>query len=152
MHLSYSRIKQLIPKFNEIALSDFDFWQICKKEKIAVKEMNLRVDGYYQIHRGKSFILIDSRLHGIAWRHTAYHELFHHYLDVPRAAKVRNQTMFKNSKQINTKADQIADALATIALLPFPKLLEVQNSDLYEDLEFATLVMNRIAILADFGV
>lgn len=152
MHLSYSRIKQLIPKFNEIALSDFDFWQLCKKEKITVREMNLKVDGYYQIHRGKFFILLDSRLHGLVWRHTAYHELFHHFLDVPREANAKNRTMFKNSKMINTRADRVADALATIAILPFSKLLEVQNSDLQDDLEFAALVRDRIAILAEFGV
>lgn len=47
MNLAISRIRQIIPQFNEEALTEKDFWLLCEKENIRVVEANLIVDGFY---------------------------------------------------------------------------------------------------------
>ena len=51
MNLAISRIRQIIPHFNEKALTETDFWLICEKENIRVVEANLIVDGFYYQRR-----------------------------------------------------------------------------------------------------
>jgi Zn-dependent peptidase ImmA (M78 family) len=148
MEISYAKIKTIFPHFNEIALTDTEFWETAKSRRIIVREIPLFVEGYYEKRKGKHFIFINSDLRGVKWLHTAYHELCHFYLDVP--PEVADIRLYRSKIQVRTKQEKIADALALMAILPFPDLEQLMHEDLSENRYLAALVRDRIAVLADY--
>jgi Zn-dependent peptidase ImmA (M78 family) len=150
MDISYAKIIKIFPEFNVRPLLAEDFWRVAQTKKIVVKELPLLIDGYYQKKRGKHFILINSRLSGVKWLHTAFHELFHYFLDVPPTA--REITLFRSRTQVLTKREEIADALALMAVLPFQNLKKISSYDLEDNTELAALVRDRITVVAHFGL
>lgn len=151
MEISYDRICQRIKHFNVRPLSDKDFWRIAKRERIVVKEIPLVVDGYYQKKRGRHFIIINSRLRGMKWLHTAFHELMHYFLDVPMATE--EATLYRRSKKTKRplRREEIADAFALMAILPFPELEKLSAEDLHDHPVLAPLVVARLQAYKDFG-
>jgi len=103
MNLAISRIRQIIPHFNEKPLTEKDFWTICEKENIHVVEMCLYVDGFYFSDGASRFIVLNSALRGIFWLENAFHEIAHHFLHTPPRCQ-RQETE--------------ARAIALIAILP----------------------------------
>ncbi len=65
MNLAISRIRQIIPHFNEQALTEKDFWLICEKENIRVIETRLFVDGFYFCDGRRNFIYLNFSLRDI---------------------------------------------------------------------------------------
>lgn len=152
MDISYERICQVLKGFNVKPLSDKDFWRVVKRERIVVKEIPLIVDGYYQKKRGRHYIIINSRLRGTKWLHTAFHELMHFYLDVPFANE--EATLYRRSKKKTKKPlrrEETADAFALMAILPFPELEKLSAEDLEDQTALASLVVARLQVLADLG-
>lgn len=146
MDIAYARIKQIFPQFNEIALTDCDFWRKACLERIIVKEEPLLIDGYYEKKKGKHYILINRSLRGVRWLHTAFHELFHFYLDAPVGDE--EIKLCRSKMQIRTKQETVADALALIAVMPMLELEKLMKEDLTDNQYLMDLVRDRIAVLA----
>lgn len=146
MDLFYDRAKQIFPQFNEIALTDCDFWRKACLERIIVKEKPMLIDGYYEKKKGKHYILINCELKGVRWLHTALHELFHFYFDAPVGDE--EIKLCRSRIQIRTKKEKIADALALIGIMPMPELERLMNEDLTNNQYLMDLVRDRIAVLA----
>lgn len=149
MELSYTKILTVFPKFNQIALTEKDFWRTAKKQKIVVREIPLTIDGYYQKKRGRHYILLNNRLTGIRWLHTAFHELCHYFLDVPE--DLGDYTLYRDLSKKPTKREKIADALSLIAVLPLPELEKITKEDLSDNPWLGNVVRDRIAVLSEFG-
>lgn len=149
MKLSYDKIKSIYPQFNELPLTEEDAWLTAKREKIRVKQEPLLVDGYYTRKKGKHMILIDSRLRDMKWLHTFFHELFHFFLDVPPG---KQDVRFNRSRgQIRSKQELTVDALALIAVIPWPLLLKLQKEDLTDNPALARAVADRIVVRTTYG-
>ena len=147
MELSYKRILEIFALFNIVALTEADFWREAKRNKIVVRHEPLLVDGYYEKKKGRHYIVINSSLQGVRWLHTAFHELFHFFLDAPMDDE--DIKLFRSRIQIKTSREKIADALALIAVLPFPELEKLVKEDLTDNPYLMDLVRDRIAVLAE---
>lgn len=109
MMLSYQRIKEVIPAFNERPLTPEDFFFLTETNDIDVCEMKLKRRGYHVWDDGDDYIFIKKTLRGLKWQETAFHELFHALVQVPLAI-------------IHRKQQLEASAFALIALVPLPML------------------------------
>jgi Zn-dependent peptidase ImmA (M78 family) len=146
MQLSLARIREVFPHFNERPITESDFWKAAKRERVIVRELPLVVDGYYQHKGGRHYILINDRLSGLKWLHTALHEFCHYLFDAPE--HMDNEVLFRRdafSEGAVHARERFADAFALFAMLPFPSLLELQSEDLTENPWLANLVRDRIA-------
>jgi len=148
MKISYDKIKSIFPEFNISQLTEELFWRTAKHNKIIVQQEPLLVDGYYTRKKGKHMILIDSRLTGLKWLHTAWHEVFHFFLDVPPG---KGDVRFNRSRlQIRTKQELTVDALAVIAIIPYPDLEKYQAEDLTDNYELSRAVGDRVVVKAEY--
>ncbi len=137
MNLAISRIRQIIPHFNEQALTEKDFWLICEKENIRVIETRLFVDGFYYCDGRQNFIYLNSALRGIFWLENAFHEIAHHFLHTPPRSQ-RQETE--------------ARAIALIAILPRGQLEELV-SEADEFSEYAERILHeRLEVLSIHGI
>lgn len=148
MDLSYRKIREIFPRFNEIALTENDFWREAKRNKIIVRHELLLIDGYYEKKKRKNYIIINCALSGVRWLHTALHELMHFYLDAPLLDD-EEILLCRSQMQIKTQKEKIADALALIGILPMPELEKFVKEDLTENPFLTDLVRDRIAVLAE---
>ena len=137
MNLAISRIRQIIPHFNEKALTETDFWLICEKENIRVVEANLIVDGFYYCDGRRSHIYLSSALRGIFWLENAFHEIAHHFLHTPPTTE---------------RKEEEARAIALIAILPRGQLEKAATeADEYSD--YAERILHeRVQILQQYGI
>lgn len=149
MNLSLIKITSLFPLFNEVAITAEDFWRVAKREHIVVRQLPLMVDGYYTLRRGRGHILINSRLEGLRWLHTALHELHHHMFDVPGEAD--GYTFYRRGAIVDRRECR-ADAFALVGILPWPDLVRMSNEDLTLVPTLAELVRDRIAVRTHFGL
>ena len=62
MLLLADTISRLRTHWNKRPLTEVDFYRLCRKHKVSVEEMPLRVSGFYYCAMGRHFIAIDSRL------------------------------------------------------------------------------------------
>lgn len=148
MNLSYVKIEEIFPQFNKIALTENDFWTQVKTNRIYVRVEPLLVDGYYEKKKRKHSIVLNCELRGVRFLHTAFHELFHFFLDGQFIEEDEEITLFRSQIQIKTSRELIADALALIAVLPMPELEKLMREDLTENPYLMNLVRDRIAVLA----
>lgn len=137
MNLAIKRIKEIIPHFNEKALTENDFWLIARREKITVVETNLFVEGfYYECEKG-AFIYLSSSLRGIVWLENAFHELAHHFLHTPP----RNQ-----------RQETEARAIALMALIPAAALEKtIKEADEFTDYA-GRILHERLQVFAAHGL
>lgn len=148
MNLMIDRVREIFPHFNLRAITEEDFWKAAKKSRIVVRELPLLVDGYYQRKRGRHFILIDKKLTGLRWLHTALHEFCHFLFDEP----VNDEALYRRGGEDADRREKTADAFALIALLPFPDLVRIQKEDLSDNAWLANLVRDRIVVLTEYGI
>lgn len=136
--------------WNERALTEPDFYRICRRERIAVEELPLSVRGFYGTTGGRRFIAIDNRLRGVRWLFTAYHELAHHFLHAPRATATVNFFHLHEDRKVKFEAD----AFAAVALLPEPLLRRLlsEGADLSEEGLTKEIVELRLKVLDLYGV
>ena len=106
-------------------------------------------DGYYTYRRGRHYILINQRLNGVQWLHTAFHELHHYLFDVP--GENDNFTFYRDGKYIDRR-EYKADAFALIAVLPWPDLMVVDHDQVETCPWMADLVRDRIVVRTHFGL
>ncbi len=152
MNLTLDRIFEIFPYFNDRPITENDFWRACKREKVIVKEMPLMVNGYYQFKRGRHYILLNNRLSGLTWLHTAFHEFCHYLFDAPMPGE--EQTLYRRPcGDRDDPRDMFADAFALICLLPFPELVRLaMEEDLSSNEQMLNLAMSRVEVRAKYGI
>ena len=62
MRFSLEKFSNLDIGWNERPLTDDDFYRLCRRFRITVEEIPLRVSGFYYCVMGSHFIAIDSKL------------------------------------------------------------------------------------------
>lgn len=138
MNLAISRIKEIIPYFNEKPLTENDFWQICEREQIQVVETNLVVNGFYYEGQKRKIICLNKALQGLAWLESAFHELAHYFLHAPPP---------------HDRQEREARAIALIAILPRTDLEKTGTDGLDEYSEYAgRIVAERFEVLEKHGL
>jgi Zn-dependent peptidase ImmA (M78 family) len=147
MNLSLVKIKTVFPYFNERPITVEEFWKAAKKAGVIVRQMPLRVDGYYTTRRGRHFILINSKLTGLDWLMVALHEFYHFLFDVP--GEETGYAFYRNGQYVDRR-EYKADAFAVIGLLPWPEIMKMSAEDVSPSV--AELVRSRIVVRTHFGV
>lgn len=111
--------------WNDRPLTEVDFYRICRKFKITVEEMPLRVSGFYYRVLGRDFIAIDSRLTGNKRLMVMFHELAHFLFHTPETGE--SASFHRVGRK--TRQEIEADAFALCALLPVTSLASLDQSD-----------------------
>lgn len=140
------------PKLNNQAYSELDFWRICREQKIIVKELPLKVDGYYEFYKGKHYILINSELKGLARLKCLMHELCHRFLHQAYIENKKHFVMYRNAKFLNNRADKEADAIAVILICPLPMLKKMLTEDLSDHKSLFEIIEQRKKVLLEYGI
>lgn len=149
MHGNLSRILETFPNFNLKPITENDFWRACKKRKVIVIQLPLLVNGYYERRRDKDYILINDRLTGLPWLHTALHEFCHVMLDEPLYAD--QYTLYKRLGMASTDPrERFADAFALIGLIPMHDLVEMLEEESACDLN--QMCQARIEVWQIYGL
>jgi Zn-dependent peptidase ImmA (M78 family) len=134
MLLLAESISRLKVRWNERPLTEEDFHRLCKRHKVTVQEMPLRVSGFYYCVMGRHFIAIDSKLTRAKKLFVMFHEFAHYLLHAPDGAATANYHGVgrRDRKEIE------ADAFALCALMPkawvesdrFAEMAEEEGFDL----------------------
>lgn len=149
MNFTLAAIKEVFPHFNRIAITEEDFWRVCKRRKIIVKEMPLLINGYYERRKGRDYILLNTDLSSVQWLHTALHELCHYLLDTP--GEGQPIVLYRQPcGNLTDPREQFADAFALAGLLPFPDLERLAHEDISDNPWLLNIVQDRIAVLAHY--
>jgi Zn-dependent peptidase ImmA (M78 family) len=148
MQTLFANFKRL--ELNERALTEADFYRICRREKIKVEDLPLSVRGFYGVCKGKRFIALDSRLRGMPRLFTAFHELAHHFLHAPKATASVNFFHLREDPKVKLEAD----TFAAVALLPEPLLRKIlaDGGDFDEHGFTREMVTFRLKVLDLYGV
>jgi len=146
MRFLSDKAKHLDLGWNERGLTETDFYRICRKFKITVEEMPLRVSGFYYRVLGRDFIAIDSRLSGNKRLMVMFHELAHFLFHTPESGETANfHGIDRKSRQ-----EIEADAFALCSVIP-EKMLENAAADL-DQLFPPELVAERLALYRRSGI
>lgn len=151
MLLALATIKRVIPGFGERPLTAEDFYRACRRLRVKGHTIPLRVDGFYMCTpRGGAHIYVNSRLNGLRWLYVAWHEVAHHVLHAPKDVTV---AFFRNVS-LGSKEDVEAEAAASIAMLPEPKLrrLLATPREEWEHGITEEMVGHRLKVLDTYGV
>jgi Zn-dependent peptidase ImmA (M78 family) len=114
MQFFTEKISKLRIKWNEKPLTEADFYRLCKRYRIGVEEMPLKVSGFYYCVKGRHFIAIDSRLKPHKKLFVMFHELAHYLMHAPDTSATANF----HGVGTKTRKEVEADAFALCALIP----------------------------------
>ena len=102
------KISRMRTDWNRRPLSQDDFYRLCKRHRIAVKEMPLRVGGFYYCVTGRHYIAIDSRLRHYEKLLVMFHEFGHYLMHVPNSGVTANFHGVGKKTRIEIEADAFA--------------------------------------------
>ena len=124
MRFSLDKFAKLKIGWNQRPLTEADFYRLCRRYKITVEELPLRVGGFYYCVMGRHFIAIDSKLPERRKLFVMFHELAHYLMHAPN----HNETASYHGVGRPTRKEREADMFALIALIP-RHLLEQHSPD-----------------------
>ena len=149
MHFSLEKYRQLNIGWNERPLTEADFYRLCRRHKITVQELSLRVSGFYYSMLGGHYIAIDSKLPARKKLFVMFHEFAHFLMHVPD----QNATASYHGVGRQTRKEFEADLFALVALVP-RVWLETRTADEIigdEGVTAAELAL-RFSLLETYGV
>lgn len=123
------KISHLRCQWNEKPLTEKDFQRLCKRQKVIVQEMPLRVSGFYYCVLGKHYIAIDSKLKHHEKLFVMFHEFAHYLMHAPNT----NETANFHGIGKKTRKEAEADAFALCALIPKAWIESRTTQELIED-------------------
>jgi Zn-dependent peptidase ImmA (M78 family) len=135
--------------WNVRPLNETDFFRLCRRHKVAVQEMPLKVGGFYYCLLGKHYIAVNSRLRNPRKLFVMFHEFAHYLIHSPDTGVTASfhGVGAKSRKEIE------ADAFATCALLPRRLIETLTVRDLIEDEGFPEeLVAARLELYGTHGI
>jgi len=114
MRFSLEKFIDLGIGWNERPLSEADFYKLCRKFRITVEEIPLRVSGFYYCVMGRHFIAIDSKLPQRRKLFVMLHEFAHFLMHAPNS----NETASYHGVGRPTRKEREADMFALVAMIP----------------------------------
>jgi len=123
------KISHLRCQWNKRSLTEKDFHRLCRRQKIIVQEMPLRVSGFYYCVLGKHYIAIDSKLRHHEKLFVMFHEFAHYLMHAPNT----NETANFHGIGKKTRMEAEADAFALCALIPKTWIESRTPQELIED-------------------
>lgn len=145
MLLILDKISDLKCQWNSRAMTERDFYRLCKRHKIVVQEMPLRVGGFYYCVLGRHYIAVNSRLRQQEKLFVMFHEFAHYLIHAPDTGV----TASFHGIGRKTRKEFEADAFATCALIS-RKMIEsrsiqelIEEDGLPEDLVSARVELYR---------
>ncbi len=148
MRFILERIRQLNIGWNERPLTEADAFALCRRFRITVEELPLRVSGFYYSVLGRHFIAVDSKLPPQQRLFVLFHEFAHFLLHAPDGGATAN---FHGIGK-KTRKEAEADMFALVAVMPLRMLREYSVSDLVDEGFEPAHVRERLAILEDHGL
>lgn len=115
-------------QWNKKALTEEDFFRLCRRHKVTVQEMPLRVSGFYYCMLGRHYIAVNSRLRHPKKLFVMFHEFAHYLIHAPDSGATAN---FHGVGK-KTRKEFEADAFASCALIPRPVVEKMTIQDLIE--------------------
>ncbi len=103
MQFLVEKVTNLRIEWNKRALTEDDFYLLCKRFKITVQEMPLSVSGFYYCMKRRHFIAVDSRLEPRQKLFVMFHEFAHFLMHAPDTGVTAN---FHGIGKKNTKGDR----------------------------------------------
>ena len=147
MRFAIEKISQLRTGWNERPLGEDDFYRLCKRYKVTVQEMPLRVGGFYYRVMGRDFIAVDSRLAGPQKLAVLFHELGHFLLHTPETGATAN---FHGVGR-QTRKEQEAEVFALCSLIPQTLIHTRTIQELIDDGFPTDMIVERFAIFDRYG-
>ena len=143
MLLLADTISRLRINWNKRPLTEADFHRLCRKHKVTVTEMPLKVSGFYYCAMGRHFIAIDSRLSPQKKLFVMFHEFAHFLLHAPSGSATANYHGIGKRTRIETEAD----SFALCALMPIAWVTSGRLSELAADAGYdAEMIADRLAV------
>jgi Zn-dependent peptidase ImmA (M78 family) len=134
VNLLAKAIREYVPYWNVRPLTEDDFYRLCRKFKVRVIEIPLRVPGLFMQVGGKRYLYVSSRLRGVEWLRAALHELGHAILHTPPSGTIAY--FFRLPP--NSKREHEAEAFVAIALIPLCVVLSKLPWEIQEDYGYST--------------
>ncbi|MDQ1610307.1 MAG: IrrE N-terminal-like domain [Pyrinomonadaceae bacterium] len=149
MKLLAKAIRGYVPYWNERPLTEADFYRLCRKFKVRVIEVPLRVPGLFMQVGDKRCLYVNSRLGGVDWLHAALHEMGHALLHTPPSGTVAY--FFRLPP--NSKREHEAEAFAAVALIPLNIVMTKLPWEIQEEYGYPTeLIELRKRIYDNFRI
>lgn len=162
-HFSLKRIREVFPNFNKTPVTEIQFWKACKRCRIKVQSIPLpSIDGYHERKRGRNYIIINERLRGEKWLHTALHEFCHYLFDAPdHGDYIFHRTPDgcglwlpdphepEERKRRRLQREKFADAFGLACLIPKPEAILLSKEDQSESPNL-WMYAARIEALSEF--
>lgn len=148
MQFIIDKIAPICPGWNRRALTEDDFYKLCKRFKIGVTEMPLTVSGFYYRVSGRDFIAVDSRLSGSKKLLVLFHELGHFLLHTPDSGATANF----HGIQKSSRKEIEADAFALCAVIPKTMLESSSPDELIHDGIDPDALRERIEVYRRCGI
>lgn len=143
MLLLADTISRLRINWNKRPLTEADFHRLCRKHRVTVTEMPLKVSGFYYCVMGRHFIAIDSRLSPRKKLFVMFHEFAHFLLHAPSGSATANYHGIGR----RTRAEIEADSFALCALMPLAWVESGRLTELAADAGYnAEMIADRLAV------
>ena len=149
MLLLADTIFRLRINWNKRPLTEADFYKLCRKHKVTVEEMPLKVSGFYFCMKGRHFIAIDSRLSPKKKLFVMFHEFAHYLLHAPSGSATANY----HGVGKRTRSEIEADSFALCALMPLAWVESERFAELAADAGYdEEMITNRLAVFERHGL
>jgi Zn-dependent peptidase ImmA (M78 family) len=148
MQFFHDRIIQLGIGWNERPLGERDVALLCRRFKITITELPLRVAGFYYRVMGRDHIAINSRLKGNERLAVIFHELGHFLFHAPDSGTTAN---FHGVGR-RTRKEIEADVFALCALMPAEMIRSRRPDELVDEGFPPEMVSERMRIFRDHGL
>ena len=126
-----------------------DFYRLCRRHKVTVQEMPLRVSGFYYCLMGRHYIAIDSRLRQHKKLFVMFHEFAHYLMHSPDTGVTAN---FHGIGK-KTRKEAEADAFALCAIIPKTWLESRSVAEIAEEDGIPEAMMkDRVQIYATLAI
>jgi len=148
MRFLAEKASQLRFGWNDRILTESDVFALCKRFKITIVEMPLRVGGFYYRVMGRDYIAVNSRLPGTQKLFVLLHEIGHYLFHTPESGATAN---FHGVGR-KTRIESEADAFALCALIPRYRLLTRSPDEMIADGVTAEMLAERLALFELHGI
>ena len=149
MHFFADKFSAVDKRWNTTSLTEDDFFRLCRKHKVTVQEMPLRVGGFYYCLLGRHYIAVNSKLRPQEKLFVMFHEFAHYLLHAPDGGVTAN---FHGIGR-KTRKEFEADAFAACALIPRPMIESRTAQELIEEDGLPEeLVSARLDLYSAMGV
>ncbi len=128
MQFFLTKIEQLGIGWNRRRLTEEDFYTLCRRHKVTIEELPLRVSGFYYSVAGRHFIAVNSNLAVGEKLFVMFHEFAHFLLHAPDSGATAN---FHGIGR-KTRKEREADMFALVALIPQQWLIDRAPGEIIE--------------------